>query len=257
MLEGGADANRSGGTISFYYPSTVQRIVSFVSYTAFWFMIGFLFYKQVWLALCLCPLAWLTARYYGERYMERKKRELTVQFEHFLSGMISALQAGKSVENAMKSSVSDVEHLAVNGKLYLVQELERVNRMVAQSISIERALDDFQRRLSIPEVSEWVEAFRICRRSGGDLVYVMRQTSIVISDKLNMEREIAVTIAGKRFEAQLLSVVPFVLIGALAYGSPDYMEPLYNGIGRLIMTAALALLLLGTTIARNVMRIKL
>jgi tight adherence protein B len=63
-------------------------------------------------------------------------------------------------------------------------------------------------------------------------------------------------VAQKRFEAKVLLFAPIAIVALLSFSSPEYMEPLYSGIGRGIMTASLILLLLCSWFTQKIMNIK-
>jgi tight adherence protein B len=137
----------------------------------------------------------------------------------------------------------------------MIRELDRINRRTENGEPIEKSLLDFGRRCGIPDIVQFADAFAVCKRTGGDLVEVMRKTSDIIGEKLEIEQDISVMIAQKRFEAKALGIIPFMIVGFLSFSSPDYMEPLYGGVGRLIMTAALAMLAFSLWLARKLMNI--
>lgn len=216
-----------------------------------------LFYDSVLLSLALSVVGSFLAVRDDTRYVRSKQKLLAAQFEHALQSISSNLFAGKSMENAIASAALDLRLMYAGQSPYLVVELDRIKRMLEHGIPIEQALDDFGRRLNIADITDWIDVFRTAKRSGGDLLAVMRHTSRAISEKMDLERELAVMVAGKRFESNVLSVVPVLLLAGLKFGSPDYMAPLYEGIGRLVMTGALMTLGFSFYLTRRFMRFEL
>lgn len=191
-----------------------------------------------------------------EAYAARGKRLAAAQFEQMLFSVTSSLQAGKSMENAFREAESDLAKIYGGVHSVLTRELRRLNTATAHGVSLERAVEEFRKTLSIREIDDWADMLRTCRRTGGDMVQVMRATARAIVGKMNMEREWSVLIAAKRFEARALSVVPFLMIAFFRYGSPEYMDALYSGAGRIVMAAALLLLILGLFLCGRIMRIE-
>ena len=74
--------------------------------------------------------------------------------------------------------------------------------------------------------------------TGGDLVEVVRRTSNIIGEKLDIQQEITVMIAQKKFESKAILVAPIFMISFMNVSSPDYMLPMYSGVG-FIMTTTL------------------
>ena len=204
------------------------------------FGLFFLFYRHVPAALAGSLLAVLAAPLCKRHAAERKKQETAQQFRQFLHLLSSMLAAGKSVENAFVSAEKDMRRFFPAGRGSLADDIALVNGRVVNGEPIGTALGSFAERTGLDEIRQFAEVFEICKRSGGDLVEVARSTATLIAEKMEVEQEIRVMTAQKRFEARVMAVVPVALTALLAFGSPDYVAPLYTGIGRIIMTAVLA-----------------
>jgi tight adherence protein B len=107
---------------------------------------------------------------------------------------------------------------------------------------IEAALIDFSRRASLEDATSFTDVFVTCKRTGGNLIEVMKRTSGIIGEKLEIKQDISVMIAQKRFESRVLLLAPILIVAVLSFSSPEYMEPLYRGIGVMIMSFCLLLL---------------
>lgn len=128
---------------------------------------------------------------------------------------------------------------------------------MAYGESLEQALLDFSRRARIDDISEFADVFTTCKRSGGDLVEVIRRTSQTIGEKLDVQQEIAVMIAQKRLEARIMMAVPFVFLAFMSFAAPDYMAPLYGGIGYVLLTVSMLLLGLCYVLMNKIMNIRM
>lgn len=217
--------------------------------------IGFLFYKNAIACLLLALAAFAYPRFRRKQLIRKRKDELRRQFKHALYALSTALSAGKSVENAIREAADDLRLLYPDGKIDMIRELERINRRTENGEPIERSLLDFGARSGIEDIRQFAESFAACKRTGGDLAEVMRRTANLIGEKMEIEQDISVLLAQKRFEARALGWIPFGIVAFLAYGSPDYMAPLYSGAGHLIMTTALALLGFSQWLAHRIMNI--
>jgi len=239
-----------------YRPGAARIAATCAGFAATYAFIGWLFFEHWFGAAALAAVGLAAAFGRSDAYVERLKRAAASQFEQMLFSMTSSLQAGKSVENAFRAAEEDVRRLYGGSRTVLLDQLERINRKVENGTPAERAVQEFQREMAIGEIDDWADMFCTCKRTGGDLVKVMRQTSRAVVEKMSMERELSVLVAGKRFEAKALAVVPFLIVAMFRYGSPDYMTPLYQGQGRLVMIAALAMLGAGTFAAGKLTRIE-
>ena len=241
---------------SVYRPSAARVGAACAGFACAYGFVGWLFFEHPIGVLAVGAVGLWAGSGRSSLYAERKKRAAASQFEQLLFSVASSLQAGKSVENAFRAAEDDIRRLYEGSRTPLLDQLERLNRKIENGTPSERAVQEFRTALSIGEIDHWADMFCTCKRTGGDLVKVMRQTSRAVVEKMTMERELAVLISGKRFEAKALSVVPFLIVAMFRYGSPEYMDPLYQGPGRLVMIAALGLLGLGKFAAEKLTRIE-
>ncbi|TMV50262.1 pilus assembly protein TadB [Paenibacillus mesophilus] len=219
------------------------------------FAIGFLFYKNALICLVISFAAVGYPRLRRKQLIRRRKEELRRQFKHALYSLSSALSAGRSVENAFREAGNDLRLLYPDSSTDMIRELDRLNRRTENGEPIEKSLLDFGRRSGIEDIMQFADAFAACKRTGGDLVEVMRRTTHLIGEKMEIEQDISVMVAQKRFEAKALGFIPFVIVAFLAFSSPDYMEPLYGGAGHLVMTASLVILAASQWLAHKIMDI--
>jgi len=78
------------------------------------------------------------------------------------------------------------------------------------------------------------------RETGGNLVNVIRNSTNIINDKIEIKEEINTLLAAKKFEQKVLSVMPFIMILILSLTTEDYMAPVFDTIvGRIVMTFAI------------------
>ncbi|MGF9714090.1 type II secretion system F family protein [Paenibacillus naphthalenovorans] len=186
----------------------------------------------------------------------KRKAQLKLQFKQMLAALASALSAGRSVESALMEALSDLRLLYPDSKAMIIQELEIMQRRMENGETVESCLTGFSGRAHIEEIDRFAEVFVTCKRTGGSLVQVVRRTSVLIQEKLDIEQDIQVMLAQKKFESKVLSVAPVAIIATLAWTTPDYMEPLYQGGGLLIMSCALAVLFGCYVLAQKIMDIK-
>jgi tight adherence protein B len=103
-----------------------------------------------------------------------------------------------------------------------------------------RLLRDFADRSHCEDIENFVQVYASCVITGGDLEKILKNTIEIIMDKITIEREIKTMTSQKRFEGNIITAMPLIVIMFLNVFSPDYLEPLYVTVsGRLIMTAAI------------------
>jgi tight adherence protein B len=241
-----------------YSMSNKQKILYILVAFSFLYIIGLIFYNNFLVALFIGFCAYYYPNIRKKQIIKKRKQDLSIQFKQALFSLSTALAAGKSVENAFRDVANDLKLLYPDPATYIRREFELISIKIENGETLERALSDFNQRAKIEDITNFSDVFSTCRRSGGDLVDVIRKTSAIIGDKLEIQQEIAVMVSQKKFEAKILSFAPLVIVALLSFSSPDYMAPLYDFSqgGPVIMTIALLLLALSYWITKKVMDIK-
>ncbi|WP_135551006.1 type II secretion system F family protein [Paenibacillus cymbidii] len=218
---------------------------------------GYLFYNSVWMALLFALLALRFPRMRAAALVAGRKAELVMQFRQSLFSLSSSLSAGRSVENAFTDAIPDLKLLYPERGAFIIAEFERIRGKLNNGEPIEAALRDFGGRSGVEDIANFADVFVICKRSGGNLVEVVRRSAHLIGEKIEIQQEIAVMVAQKRFESKALGLAPVGIVALLAISSPDYMAPLYgNAAGFAVMTACLLALLGCFATMRFIMNIK-
>lgn len=203
----------------------------------------YLFYHSVVLSIIASLFGLAAPRFRRLALLTKRRNRLKLQFKDALFSLTSSLAAGRSLENAFRGVLEDMKLLYADPETDILKEFQIICYQLDNLEPLEGALRQLAERAQIDEITQFVDALTTCKRSGGDLLEVMKRTSVIIGDKLSIEGEITVMLAQKRFEARMMMAVPFVFLGFLGFAAPDYMEPLYSGFGYVLLSAAFGLLL--------------
>ncbi|SEG05068.1 type II secretion system F family protein [Paenibacillus sp. UNC499MF] len=201
--------------------------------------VAFIFYKELLLAMLCTPLGLLVPRFRKIRLITVRKAKLILQFKQALYCLSTSLTAGRSVENSFREAWKDLHMLYPDPNCLIVREFEVIVRRLDNGEPIEHAVADFAVRAQCEDVTNFSDVFTTCKRTGGNLVEVIRRTAGIIGDKLDIEQDISVMVAQKKLESRVLLAAPVCMVAVLGFSSPDYMAPLYSGAGPLIMTGGL------------------
>lgn len=126
----------------------------------------------------------------------------------------------------------------------MISELNIICTRMEYGQPVEEALRDFSARAGMEDIERFADVFTVCKRTGGDLVEVVRRTSTIIGEKLDIQQDIAVSISQKKFEAKALLISPLIMVIFMSLTAGDYMQPMYTGAGIAISTLALVALFL-------------
>ncbi len=241
---------------SLYQLSTGERLMALVIPGSLFFCIGWVFYNHVAISLVLALNALFYPQIRCKELIRKRKEQLQIQFKNALYSLSSSLGAGRSVENSFREAVNDLKMLYPDPQTYITKEFQVINLKVENGESIEMAIDDFSKRAQLEDIRNFADVFITCKRTGGSIVEVIRRTSHIIGEKLEIKQEIHVMVAQKRFESKILGVIPFFIVALLSFGSADYMEPLYHNVGMFVMTISLILLALCHWMTKWIMDLK-
>ncbi|BBI32067.1 type II secretion system F family protein [Cohnella abietis] len=240
-----------------YHLSKYERLWAIVLGCSFCYIAIWLMYRQAVIALIAAPLGLLYPRYYAKALCRKRLDKLRLQFKEALQALSSLLSAGRSVENAFMSLENDLSLLIGDTQSDLMMELRAISNRLLNGEQLEVCLQDFARRSNLEEVRNFADVIAICKRAGGDLVEVVRRTSQLIGEKLEVELEVSVLISQKKFESRIMMGMPFAFVGVIGFMAGDYMEPLYQGMGFVLLTVCLILLMLCSWWMFRIMDIKL
>lgn len=218
---------------------------------------SYVFYRSVIFFLLFLPAVFYWPFYKKKDLIPARKRRLLLEFREGLSVLSGALSAGYSLENAVDESVREL-HLLYGPKAMIVTEFERIAYLVSMNIPMERAVDDFAERSGLDDIKNFARVLRIAKRSGGELVAIINHTADTISDKIAVREEILTLTASRRFEQNIMNLVPILIVLYIDSTSPGFFNPMYTTIvGRLVMSACLIAYLSAIVLSSKILSIEL
>jgi len=222
------------------YCTPKEKIRIFLKGAVLLAAVGILFYDS-WISILLgSPVLILYYRFEYQKLLRKKTEELADHFKEALLSILSALKAGYSVENAFVEAYGDLKY-RFGDKEMMVRELLFINRQVKNNIPIERLVEEFGKKSGSEDIRDFAHIFRIAKKSGGDMGKIMDRTISIITRRMEMQEDIRMLVAAKKYEQQIMNLVPMGIILYIRLTNRGYFDPLYhNPVGIVIVTAALA-----------------
>ena len=241
-----------------YVMSLKERIMYILLAAFVIYIVSFIFYRSFIISLAVSFLGLLYPKIRTKEIIEKRKNELNLQFKDMLYSLSSSLSAGKSVESSFKEVLKDLSIIYPDSNTFIIKEVEYIVRKIEMNETIEAALEDFAERSHLEDIDNFVDVFKTSKRAGGNIVEIIKNTSNIITDKIEVKEEIDTLLSARKFEQKVLALMPIFLILFLSAGSSEYMYPIFNTLaGRLVMTVALILIVIAYFISKKIMNIKI
>lgn len=218
-----------------------EKVLCLLEGTIFNGVIAILFYDSFY---AMIPGILLMVFYTKEKkrmLVQRRMEQMRAELKEFLNALIAALQTGRSMENAFAEAHKDTAGYMEKETPFLL-EMKRICIGVEMGEPLERMLAEFSARSHMEELQYFSQVFSIGKRSGGNIISIMKNTIRMLQERMDAEKEIATTIAEKRLEFQVMTMIPMVIILYLRIGAGGLLDTLYgNVVGIFVMTVCLAI----------------
>ncbi len=216
----------------------------------------FVFYRSF--LICILggiPLVWFYIRRKKHQKIQDRRWQLNLEFKDGMQSVSAALQAGYAIENSFREAVNDMKMLYGEESL-IVREFTYIIAQLQMNRTVEEVLAEFGERSGVEDISQFAGDVLVAKRTGGNLVEVIRSTVHNISDKVEVKREIQTMVAAKQLESRVMNIIPIGMIVYMWIGSPGFLEPMYTtAMGRIVMSAGLAIYGLAFYIGERILNI--
>ncbi|PNT90942.1 type II secretion system F family protein [Clostridium thermosuccinogenes] len=250
-------ANNALEDYDFYCMTAKEKMLWFMAAAVVIFSLSYIFYHSVVFSAILGLLALFYPRIRTRKIIEKRKNELNLQFKDLLYSISSSLSAGKSIEMAFRDALRDLEVLYPDPDTSIIKEVQYIIRKIDVNETVESALADLARRSHIEDIENFADVMQTCKRTGGNMIEVIKNASNIINDKIEIKQEISTMLAERKFEQKVLNAFPVLIVLFLTFSAEDYIAPIFNTwAGRLSMTVSVILLGAAYFISKKIMDIK-
>ena len=161
------------------------------------------------------------------------------------------------MENAVAAAEKDLACLYAENS-WIRRELSGVCRAMENSVPAEEAFRNFAGRSGLEEAQSFAELYATAKRSGGDLMQIIRSAAAVVSDKTEVKREIHTILTAKQLECRVMRLIPPGILAYFRLCSPGFLDLLYEGaFGRGLMTVMLLAYLFLAWLMEHITQIEL
>jgi Flp pilus assembly protein TadB len=251
-------AHESLGDYNEYSMSIKERAAYSVMAGALIFAVIYIFYHSIIFSAIISVTGVFYPRFKKKSIIKKRKTELNIQFKDMLYSLSSSIAAGRSIELSYKEVLKDLSIQYTDTETSIIKEVDCIIRKINMNETVEEALVEFASRAHLEDIDNFVDVFLISKRTGGNMVEIIKNSSNIINDKIEIKMEIETMLAERKFEQKVLNVVPIAMIVILSETSSDYMTPIFTTIaGRASMTLCVLLLIISFLISKKIMDISI
>jgi len=190
-----------------------------------------------------------------KKLLAGQQSRLKHQFRDMLEAFSTSLGAGKNVTDAFISTYEDLKN-QYDANSFILREVMVINVGIANGMNVEDLLDDFGKRSGCRDIENFASVFRICSRLGGNIREAVKNTSGVISEKMEIEEDIETMVTGSKSELLLMLVLPVGMVGLIKFGSPDFAANFAKPSGLAATFVGLSVTVAAFLIGRKILDIK-
>ena len=216
----------------------------------------YLFYQSRWLMLAAIPASFCFLRWKKRQLIRERRKRLNYQFKDALNAMSVAVQAGYSAENAVKACAGDLERL-YPADADIVREFRYMETQMRVSVPVEDLFLSLGERSGVEDIENFAAVLSTAKRSGGSMDKVIQTSARMLGDKIDVKKEIETTLAAKKAEQMIMSLMPAGIILYLRMSSPEFLSVLYgNPFGVCAMTVCLGIYGMSCWLGRHIVDIE-
>lgn len=214
------------------------------------FVVAFILSQKLYMAVLVAVFVMMVEWVYVLVRTQRREALFRNQLGDCLTMVANAMRAGFSFLQAMDLISKEMEPP-------ISEEFKHVMRDISLGTSMERALEDMDKRVGSPDFSLVVTAVLIQQQVGGDLARILDTISETIQDRIRMRREVQTLTAQGRISGWVLAALPVGMCILLNIISPGYLDPLFKEkIGQIAMGGAVILIIIGFIVIQRIVDIE-
>ena len=187
-------------------------------------------------------------------YIEKAYQKRINSFESFLEegiqNIIASLQAGMNLPQSF-------EVVAMSKTSMVSDVFKRMLDEYHVGLSLQAAVKKMENAIDSPDMLFFSQTIEIYYSSGGDVTEILESMLHMMRRRKHMEGDLEAKTAEVRMTANLLIVLPILLIAYLSSFQTDMIDPLLNEpMGQMVLTAGLVLWGTGVIVVRRLTSIR-
>jgi tight adherence protein B len=194
--------------------------------------------------------AWLLPQRYLTFRADRRKRAFLATFGNAVDMVVRGAKSGLSLMDCLAIVASDAEE-PVRG------EFEIILGQLRAGVPLPATMEKLAAAMPTAEVRFFVLLMSMQSQAGGNLTDALLNLSSILRARDQIAAKVRIASAEVRASAVIIGALPFIVIGATAAFSPDYIAMMWtNDSGRRVAGFCAVWLLAGFLVLRRMARIE-
>jgi len=187
-------------------------------------------------------------------YLWSKKKKRMEKFQRQLPEGLEliarSLKAGHAFPSAMKLAADEFDDP-------LGPEFHETLNEINFGVSVGDALKNLANRIDCPDLKYFVISVILQRETGGNLAEIMESIAYIIRERFKLKGKIRTLSAEGKLSAIILVALPFLVIIAVRFTNPDYINVLFSDpAGRIIAGIAAFMMVAGIIVLKRMVKIE-
>lgn len=239
-----------------YHFSGKEWLLLISGYSVLDGVISYLFFDSLISFVCLLPGIWLFMNEIKGSLVRKRREQIGKEFLDGMRMTATSLQAGYSIENAFREALPELRKM-YEPDSFIVMEFAHLVAQTGLNRTLEDILSDLGMRSGVEDIRNFAEVFETSRKTGGELLTVVRSTISGMSERQETLAQIRTQLAGKEMEQNIMSLMPILILAYVRFSSPGFLDPMYGtGTGITVMTVCLVLYVIAWIWGRRIVQIE-
>jgi tight adherence protein B len=158
----------------------------------------------------------------------RMKQRIVEQLPEICRTLANATRSGMTLTQGINLVAQEVSQPAKG-------EFQRLAQEIALGIDFNTALKAMEKRIESKEFKLFVATLLIQKKAGGNLFSVLDEMSQTLEERKILQQEIKTMTAEQRYVSYLVPVIPVFLVLMMNNVIDGFLDPLFSGIGIILL----------------------
>lgn len=190
-----------------------------------------------------------------KQLLNKRRLGLTQQFRSFLEALSVSLSSGMNMSDSLLSAYNDLK-IEYSDTAYIVLELKEMIAGIQNNITLEDMIVSLGERSQIDEIKNFGIVFSVSYRAGGNLKDIVRRTSNIISEKIEISEEIETALASNKSQFSAMMCIPVVMMLMLRLMSSSFAASFATAAGIMAVTIAIGIFIAAYKLGQKIMDVR-